>query len=72
MIRVKSEHLDKAIEDVLETVHGVRDLYPNQKELVETLFENDNIFYTDSTNSGKTFAYSPLPRDHQKAQHYWL
>ena len=54
MIRVKSEHLDKAIEDVLETVHGVRDLYPNQKELVETLFENDNIFYTDSTNSGKT------------------
>ena len=54
MTSVNQEHLDKAIEDVLEGVHGIRDLYPNQKKLLATLFESDNIFYTDSTNSGKT------------------
>ena len=54
MTSVDPEDLDKAIADVLEGVQGIRELYPNQRELLATLFENDNIFYTDSTNSGKT------------------
>ena len=54
MTSVDPEDLDKAIADVLEGVRGISELYPNQRELLATLFENDNIFYTDSTNSGKT------------------
>ena len=54
MTSVDPEDLDKAIADVLEGVQGIRELYPNQRELLATLFENENIFYTDSTNSGKT------------------
>ena len=54
MTSVDPEDLDKAIANVLEGVQGIRELYPNQRELLATLFENENIFYTDSTNSGKT------------------
>ena len=32
----------------------MEELYPSQYEVLEALLENDNIFYTNSTNSGKT------------------
>ena len=51
---VTSEHLESAINAVLEGVNGISDLYPTQRDLLATLFEDDNIFYTASTNSGKT------------------
>ena len=54
MTTVEPEHLNEAIEAVLEGVHGIKELYPNQKELLASLFQHENIFYTDSTNSGKT------------------
>ena len=54
MPEVSPLHLDKAIQAVLENLVGITSLYPNQHELLAALFENENIFYTDSTNSGKT------------------
>ena len=54
MTNVIPEHLDEAINAVLDDLNGIADLYPTQRELLQTLFEHDNIFYTQSTNGGKT------------------
>ena len=54
MPEVSLLHLDIAIQSVLENLVGITSLYPNQHELLTALFQNENVFYTDSTNSGKT------------------
>ena len=47
-------HLQQAINAVVSRLNGVDELYPCQCEVLGALLENDNIFYTNSTNSGKT------------------
>ena len=54
MREVSSVDLDAAIQTVLEKLPGITDLYPNQKELLSALFQHESIFFTSSTNSGKT------------------
>ena len=54
MMQVKSCDLDHAIQVVLNRLNGVSELYPDQYALLQILFEKDNIFYTNGTNSGKT------------------
>ena len=54
MARVTSSDLRSAIDSVLQTLHGISDLYPNQYSLLVKLLDSNNIFFTDSTNSGKT------------------
>ena len=56
MTDVTSADLSKAIQSVLSNVSGISELYPNQQEIISALFENDHIFYTSSTNSGKTLS----------------
>ena len=54
MTEVTQEHLQQAVNAVVNTIEGVEELYTSQYEVLKALFENDNIFYTNSTNSGKT------------------
>ena len=54
MSKIKSEDLEKAIAEVVKKLTGIDNLYPNQHELILSLIKSDNIFYTASTNSGKT------------------
>ena len=54
MIAVTYTDLDRAIQDVLENLTGISELYPSQQKLLSSLLENENIFFTESTNSGKT------------------
>ena len=54
MCSIKPEDLDRAIKEVVKNLNGIDDLYPGQQEIIQTLFHSENIFYTSSTNSGKT------------------
>ena len=54
MSEIKSEDLEKAIAEVVEKLVGIDNFYPGQHELLLSLIKSDNIFYTASTNSGKT------------------
>ena len=56
MTDVTSADLNKAIQSVLSEVSGISELYPNQQEILSAIFANDHIFYTSSTNSGKTLS----------------
>ena len=53
-VKVTSSDLHRAIGSVLQTLNGISELYPGQLSLLEKLFENNNVFLTASTNSGKT------------------
>ena len=46
--------LKTAIDNVLVNVVGIDELYPVQIQLLSALVHKDNIFFTSSTNSGKT------------------
>ena len=61
MTDVTSTDLNNAIQSVLSKVSGVSELYPNQQEIISTLFNNDYVFYTSSTNSGKTLSAVIFP-----------
>ena len=54
MDEVATSDLEEAIRVVLLKLNGISNLYPDQHYLLSALFEKDNIFYTNSTNSGKT------------------
>ena len=56
MTDVTSADLKEATQSVLSKVKGISELYPNQQEIISAIFENDHIFYTSSTNSGKTLS----------------
>ena len=62
MDEISPRDLDMAIHAVLEELHGISDLYPNQYEILTTLVHNQNIFYTDATNSGKTLPVVIYPK----------
>ena len=46
--------LDAAIDIIVKRLDSIDKLYPAQYELLQCLMGNENIFYTNSTNSGKT------------------
>ena len=52
--RVISGDLTKAVEAVLQNLIGINELYPTQLKLLEALLDSEHVFYTGSTNSGKT------------------
>ena len=54
MAEVAATDLNAAIESVLERIDGIQELYPAQHDLLHCLMRHENIFYTNSTNSGKT------------------
>ena len=54
MTSVSSSDLTDAIQLVLAELNGIPNLYPDQYDLLRTIIDNDSIFYTNSTNSGKT------------------
>ena len=54
MTEVSIADLDTAINAVLQNLPGINTLYPGQTELLNCLLKHDNLFYTSSTNSGKT------------------
>ena len=54
MSEIRSVDIEAAVQSVLAKIPGISDLYPNQKEILSVLFQHENIFYTSSTNSGKT------------------
>ena len=58
---IHSSDLDKAIQSVLNKLPGISELYPNQREILDTLFQHENIFFTSSTNSGKTLPTVMFP-----------
>ena len=51
---INSDDLSAATNAVLSQLVGIDELYPSQLMILNAIFENDNIFYTGSTNSGKT------------------
>ena len=54
MAEVSTADLEAAVQVTLKKLDGITELYPSQYELLLCLLENNNIFYTNSTNSGKT------------------
>ena len=54
MTSVSSSDLTDAVQLVLAELNGIPNLYPDQYDLLRTIIDNDSIFYTNSTNSGKT------------------
>ena len=54
MTQIRSSDLNSAINTVLANLNGIDSLYPDQYQLLETIFDHNSIFYTNSTNSGKT------------------
>ena len=61
MSQIKSEDLEKAIDKIVKKLAGIDNLYPSQHELILALVKSDNIFYTASTNSGKTLTAVIFP-----------
>ena len=51
---ISPDELSTSIASVVSNLVGIKELYPSQLQLLETLLAPDNIFYTGSTNSGKT------------------
>ena len=53
-MNVTDAHYQKAVGEVVNELVGISNLYPGQYELLDALMRDQNIFYTSSTNSGKT------------------
>ena len=54
MTQISKVDLDEAIKAVLQDLSGISSLYPTQYEILSSLLQHDNVFFTSSTNSGKT------------------
>ena len=58
---VTKEDLNIAVENVLQRLVGITELYPGQMELLTKLVEKQNVLYTSPTNSGKSVPPVLLP-----------
>ena len=59
---VPEEDFDHAVETVVSNLSGIASLYPSQLEVLRSLVvEQDNLFVTQPTNSGKTIPVVILP-----------
>ena len=61
-MEINNIDLEKAISTVLSKLVGINSLYPKQWTLLNALIKHDNIFYTASTNSGKTLPTVIFPQ----------
>ena len=61
--KVISEDLIQAVNEVLKTLNGITELYATQMTILKALFDSENIFYTGSTNSGKTLPTVMYPQN---------
>ena len=53
-MHVSLEVLEGVVDIVVDQLVGIDDLYPVQMELLQSLLNERNIFFTSATNSGKT------------------
>ena len=58
---VSEDDFDNAVNSVVETLKGIDMLYPSQLKVLRHLVNQDNLFVTSPTNSGKTIAPVILP-----------
>ena len=70
MAEIISSDLQRAINEILEHLPAIDQLYPIQHELLTSLTQNDNIFFTSSTNSGKTLPTVIYPSLVKKLSEY--
>ena len=54
MCEILSKDLAFCVDNVVDKLPGIENLYPAQIQLLDTLLKKDNIFFTSATNSGKT------------------
>ena len=54
MFEVPSHVLKEVVDNVVDTLSGISEIYPVQLQLLEALVKNNNVFFTSATNSGKT------------------
>ena len=54
MLDISSDDLKRSVENVVERLTGISELYPVQIELLTALMKKENIIFTSCTNSGKT------------------
>ena len=62
MCEVLEEDLATAIKNVLENIEGISELYPLQIKLLSALVKQENVFFTASTNAGKTLPAVIFPQ----------
>ena len=62
MCEVLEEDLATAIKHVLENIEGISELYPLQIKLLSSLVKQENVFFTASTNAGKTLPAVIFPQ----------
>lgn len=67
---VRDEDLQRAVSQVVYQLKGIDDLYDHQYDLLRTILTNDHIFYTSSTNSGKTLPTVMYPQILKKLNSY--
>ena len=61
MSSVSDDDFDTAVNNAVKTLKGIDALYPSQLKVLRHLVNQDNLFVTSPTNSGKTIAPVILP-----------
>lgn len=54
MLEISSDDLKRSVDNVVERLTGISELYPVQMQLLTALIKKENIIFTSCTNSGKT------------------
>ena len=62
MGEVLVDDLKVAVENVIEQIDGIDELYPIQMQLLSSLVKRENVFFTSATNSGKTLPAVIFPQ----------
>ena len=62
MGEVLKDDLIVAVENVVEKIEGIDELYPIQMLLLSSLVKRENVFFTSATNSGKTLPAVIFPQ----------
>ena len=70
MPSVIGDDFDTAVENVVRSLQGIVSLYPAQLDVLRHLVNQENIFVTQPTNSGKTSAPVILPKVLQELNKY--
>ena len=70
MPSVIGDDFDTAVENVVRSLQGIVSLYPAQLDVLRHLVNQENIFVTQPTNSGKTLAPVILPKVLQELNKY--
>ena len=52
MLDISLEDLKKSVDNMVERLTGISELYSVQMQLLTALMKNENIIFTSATNSG--------------------